>query len=182
MWQWQAVACLAEVSGCLVDPTAFKAAGTGDPRPAGSIPVHLRANRTLVGVCRDLRRCRPEFDASHLVTDLVEADVMNEFPRSAVATGARRCQQRIGMRTVYVSVIVSRVVPALAVVGRRVGRQTAGEDQPDVVRGVLRSRAAETARQDASASLSVLRRRYCHRAAMGWAVRRSPSGRALEPV
>jgi len=32
----------AEVSGRLVGPTAFKAAGTGDPRPAGSIPVHLR--------------------------------------------------------------------------------------------------------------------------------------------
>ena len=26
--------------------TAFKAAGTGDPRPAGSIPVHLRHTRT----------------------------------------------------------------------------------------------------------------------------------------
>jgi hypothetical protein len=25
-----------------VGPSAFKAAGTGDPRPAGSIPVHLR--------------------------------------------------------------------------------------------------------------------------------------------
>src|SRR4051812_26854968 len=32
----------AEVSGHLVGSTAFKAAGTGDPRPAGSIPVHLR--------------------------------------------------------------------------------------------------------------------------------------------
>jgi hypothetical protein len=30
------------VSGHLVGSTAFKAAGTGDPRPAGSIPVHLR--------------------------------------------------------------------------------------------------------------------------------------------
>ena len=31
-----------EVSGHLVGSTAFKAAGTGDPRSAGSIPVHLR--------------------------------------------------------------------------------------------------------------------------------------------
>src|SRR5258706_566374 len=31
-----------EVSGHLVGSAAFKAAGTGDPRPAGSIPVHLR--------------------------------------------------------------------------------------------------------------------------------------------
>ena len=32
----------AEVSGYLVGSPAFKAGGTGDPRPAGSIPVHLR--------------------------------------------------------------------------------------------------------------------------------------------
>ena len=32
----------AEVSGDLVAPPAFKAGGTGDPCPAGSIPVHLR--------------------------------------------------------------------------------------------------------------------------------------------
>jgi hypothetical protein len=31
-----------EVSGHLVGSPAFKAGGTGDPRPAGSIPVHLR--------------------------------------------------------------------------------------------------------------------------------------------
>jgi len=36
------LASAAEVSGHLVGSTAFKAAGTGDPRPAGSIPVHLR--------------------------------------------------------------------------------------------------------------------------------------------
>ena len=34
--------CRAEVSGYLVDSAAFKAVGTSDPRPAGSIPVHLR--------------------------------------------------------------------------------------------------------------------------------------------
>ena len=34
-----------EVSGHLVGPAAFKAVGTGDPRPAGSIPVHLRKSR-----------------------------------------------------------------------------------------------------------------------------------------
>ena len=32
----------AEMSGYLVGSAAFKAVGTGDPRPAGSIPVHLR--------------------------------------------------------------------------------------------------------------------------------------------
>ena len=43
------VASSAEVSGYLVGSTAFKAAGTSDPRPAGSIPVHLRqTSRTLV--------------------------------------------------------------------------------------------------------------------------------------
>jgi hypothetical protein len=31
-----------EVSEHLVGSAAFKAVGTGDPRPAGSIPVHLR--------------------------------------------------------------------------------------------------------------------------------------------
>ena len=31
-----------EVYGHLVGSPAFKAGGTGDPRPAGSIPVHLR--------------------------------------------------------------------------------------------------------------------------------------------
>ncbi len=31
-----------EVSERLVGSPAFKAGGTGDPRPAGSIPVHLR--------------------------------------------------------------------------------------------------------------------------------------------
>ena len=31
-----------EVSEYLVGSPAFKAGGTGDPRPAGSIPVHLR--------------------------------------------------------------------------------------------------------------------------------------------
>jgi len=30
------------VSEYLVGSPAFKAGGTGDPRPAGSIPVHLR--------------------------------------------------------------------------------------------------------------------------------------------
>jgi hypothetical protein len=34
-----------EVSGDLVAPPAFKAGGTGDPRAAGSIPVHLRCSR-----------------------------------------------------------------------------------------------------------------------------------------
>ena len=34
--------CRSEVSECLVGSPAFKAGGTGDPRPAGSIPVHLR--------------------------------------------------------------------------------------------------------------------------------------------
>ncbi len=36
------LASSAEVSGYLVGSTAFKAVGTSDPRPAGSIPVHLR--------------------------------------------------------------------------------------------------------------------------------------------
>ena len=31
-----------EVNERLVGSPAFKAGGTGDPRPAGSIPVHLR--------------------------------------------------------------------------------------------------------------------------------------------
>jgi len=34
-----------EVSEYLVGSPAFKAGGTGDPRPAGSIPVHLRQSR-----------------------------------------------------------------------------------------------------------------------------------------
>jgi hypothetical protein len=37
-----AVASRVEVSADLVAAPAFKAGGTGDPRPAGSIPVHLR--------------------------------------------------------------------------------------------------------------------------------------------
>ena len=31
------------MSECLVGSPAFKAGGMGDPHPAGSIPVHLRA-------------------------------------------------------------------------------------------------------------------------------------------
>ena len=34
-----------EVSGYLVGSAAFKAVGTSEPRPAGSIPVHLRHNQ-----------------------------------------------------------------------------------------------------------------------------------------
>jgi len=44
------VTCHVEVSGYLVGSTAFKAAGTGDPRPAGSIPVHLRQSKWDGGV------------------------------------------------------------------------------------------------------------------------------------
>ena len=39
-----------EVSGHLVGSPAFKAGGTGDPRPAGSIPVHLRHPRASARV------------------------------------------------------------------------------------------------------------------------------------
>jgi hypothetical protein len=39
-----------EVSERLVGSPAFKAGGTGDPRPAGSIPVHLRHPASLVPV------------------------------------------------------------------------------------------------------------------------------------
>ena len=35
------------MSGYLVGSPAFKAGGTGDPRPAGSIPVHLRQLATF---------------------------------------------------------------------------------------------------------------------------------------
>ena len=38
----RALVSLVEVSGYLVGSAAFKAVGTGAPRPAGSIPVHLR--------------------------------------------------------------------------------------------------------------------------------------------
>ena len=41
-WASDPLRCRSEVSGHLVGSTAFKAAGTGAPRPAGSIPVHLR--------------------------------------------------------------------------------------------------------------------------------------------
>jgi hypothetical protein len=41
------LASKAEMSGYLVGSAAFKAVGTGDPRPAGSIPVHLRS--TVLG-------------------------------------------------------------------------------------------------------------------------------------
>ena len=36
---------IVEVSGRLVGLPAFKAGGTGEPRPAGSIPVHLRQDK-----------------------------------------------------------------------------------------------------------------------------------------
>jgi hypothetical protein len=56
---------VAEVSEYLVGSPAFKAGGTGDPRPAGSIPVHLRHHPQVVqlvpGVTRfgqDPRRLR----------------------------------------------------------------------------------------------------------------------------
>ncbi len=48
------VGSVPEVSGHLVGSTAFKAAGTGAPRPAGSIPVHLR--QLASGLSRGARR------------------------------------------------------------------------------------------------------------------------------
>ena len=45
---FSAVPSLLEVSEYLVGSPAFKAGGTGDPRPAGSIPVHLRQIDTEV--------------------------------------------------------------------------------------------------------------------------------------
>ena len=41
------------MSGHLVGSPAFKAGGTGDPRPAGSIPVHLRQRQPPAGATRD---------------------------------------------------------------------------------------------------------------------------------
>ena len=48
------LACAAEVSERLVGSPAFKAGGTGDPRPAGSIPVHLREPMATLA-CRRFR-------------------------------------------------------------------------------------------------------------------------------
>ena len=45
------------MSGDLVAPPAFKAGGTGDPCPAGSIPVHLRHD--VVGRRREVRTISP---------------------------------------------------------------------------------------------------------------------------
>ncbi len=47
------------MSGYLVDSAAFKAVGTSDPRPAGSIPVHLR-HTPVVRTCDETRRIRRE--------------------------------------------------------------------------------------------------------------------------
>ncbi len=48
-----------EVSEYLVGSPAFKAGGTSDPRPAGSIPVHLRDERGNSILLEDLGRpCR----------------------------------------------------------------------------------------------------------------------------
>ena len=44
-----------EVSEYLVGSPAFKAGGTGDPRPAGSIPVHLRNISLETSVTKLLR-------------------------------------------------------------------------------------------------------------------------------
>ncbi len=44
-----------EVSGHLVGSTAFKAAETGDPRLAGSIPVHLRQQHAGQGLFRSTK-------------------------------------------------------------------------------------------------------------------------------
>ncbi len=46
-----------EVSEYLVGSPAFKAGGTGDPRTAGSIPVHLRFRRGVGS-----GRCAPSTD------------------------------------------------------------------------------------------------------------------------
>jgi hypothetical protein len=48
----RALGSLVEVSGYLVGSAAFKAVGTGDPRPAGSIPVHLRQRRSTPALGR----------------------------------------------------------------------------------------------------------------------------------
>jgi hypothetical protein len=60
-----------EMSGYLVGSAAFKAVGTGDPRPAGSIPVHLRQRvhgRPLMCFESALTRAFAKFDARTFVT------------------------------------------------------------------------------------------------------------------
>jgi len=52
-----------EVSEYLVGSAAFKAVGTGDPRPAGSIPVHLRHSSGSL-VLASLRSRSPASTAS----------------------------------------------------------------------------------------------------------------------
>ncbi len=47
-----------EVSEYLVGSPAFKAGGTSDPRPAGSIPVHLRNARWPRRLGGLVLRCR----------------------------------------------------------------------------------------------------------------------------
>ena len=60
-----------EMSGYLVGSAAFKAVGTGDPRPAGSIPVHLRHwvhGRPLVEFESPIRWGYSKFDPRTSVT------------------------------------------------------------------------------------------------------------------
>ncbi len=47
-----------EVSEYLVGSPAFKAGGTSDPRPAGSIPVHLRNTRWSRRLGGHVLQCR----------------------------------------------------------------------------------------------------------------------------
>ena len=55
----RSLASAPEVSGDLVAPTAFKAAGRSDPATAGSIPVHLRQTPTL-RICRPIAAVDPQ--------------------------------------------------------------------------------------------------------------------------
>ena len=67
------------MSECLVDSAAFKAVGTGDPRSAGSIPVHLRHSAKLTrGGCSNqtARRSRaPVSDDGWRNFDMARASI-----------------------------------------------------------------------------------------------------------
>ena len=69
-----------EVSEYLVGSPAFKAGGTSDPRPAGSIPVHLRNQVRKLKPLEDLgRRYRYLDDEASTLPELQSGGYVHEL-------------------------------------------------------------------------------------------------------
>ncbi len=96
--------CPVEVSERLVGSPAFKAGGTGDPRPAGSIPVHLRQSNCSICVRRS-QDVRLAFAVP--MTPVISAAIRTVIPHRG------RCTMKKLLLAVIVGALIAIVVRRL---------------------------------------------------------------------